>query len=225
VSIHEEDLRTHGQRTHDALEEICDQTLRAGTVAGAGGTPATVIVTITAENLRDKVGYGTTTDGTLIPTPQLLQLAAEADIIPAVLNHTGAVLNLGRTRRIASNAQTYALIARDKGCSFPACDRGPEWSERHHITAWIDGGKTDLDNLTLLCKYHHHHFTTGGWTCHINNNRIPEWTPPIWLDRHQKPLINSRIVAEVLSKQSPRKRKPPPPDPDENQHEPEDDSS
>ncbi|HEY5979767.1 MAG TPA: hypothetical protein VIT41_09040 [Microlunatus sp.] len=37
----------------------------------------------------------------------------------------GAALDLYRTRRIASPAQTLALIARDAGCSFPGCDAHP----------------------------------------------------------------------------------------------------
>jgi hypothetical protein len=39
---------------------------------------------------------------------------------------TGAVLNHGRTRRIATRSQTLALIARDKGCSFLGCDQPSE---------------------------------------------------------------------------------------------------
>jgi hypothetical protein len=114
-----------------------------------------------------------------------------------VLNRSGAVLDLGRTRRIASNSQTQALIARDRGCSFPACDRPPEWCERHHIVEWIDGGPTNLNNLTLLCRYHHHNFAGRGWTCRINLDGLPEWRPPRWVDRDQKPLINSRILAQL----------------------------
>ena len=41
-------------------------------------------------------------------------------------HRAGAVLDLGRTRRIATPAQTYALIARDGGCSFPGCDHPPD---------------------------------------------------------------------------------------------------
>jgi len=113
------DLRTLGQRNHDALEEVCDHILAAGDVVGTGGTPATVIVTVTLEDLLDRLGYGTTSDGTLIPVPQVLQLGREAEVIPTVMNRAGAVLTLGRTRRIASTAQTLALVARDHGCSFP----------------------------------------------------------------------------------------------------------
>ena len=87
------------------------------------------------------------------------------------------VLNLGRMRRIATLGQTIALIARDHGCSFPGCDTPPEWCERHHIRAWIDGGETNLDNLTLLCRYHHHTFATRGWTCRLNADGLPDMDP------------------------------------------------
>jgi hypothetical protein len=57
------DERTYGQRTHDALEDLCDRVLTAGDVVGVGGTPATVIVTIDYDDLTNRLGYGTTTDG------------------------------------------------------------------------------------------------------------------------------------------------------------------
>lgn len=33
-----------------------------------------------------------------------------------------------------------------------------------------------------------------GWTCQINPDGLPEWTPPRTIDRHQRPMINSRIA-------------------------------
>ena len=189
------DDRTHGQRMHDALEDLCDRLLRAGGVAESGGIPATVIVTIDADSLLARTGHGTTSDGTLLSTREILNLAAQADVIPTVLNSSGAVLSLGRSRRIASRSQSLALYARDGGCSFPHCAHPPEWCERHHIREWVDGGPTDLDNLTLVCRYHHRHFAMNGWACRINPDGIPEWLPPPHVDRARTPLINTRIQA------------------------------
>ena len=135
----EVDSRTFGQRTHDALEDLCDRQLRAGDIPDVGGIPATVIVTIDADDLTNRVGSGRTADGTRIPTAKLLQLANSAEIIPTVLTASGAVLDLGRTRRIASRSQTLALIARDGGCSFPGCAHPPQYCERHHVREWVDG--------------------------------------------------------------------------------------
>ncbi len=50
--------------------------------------------------------------------------------------------------------------------------------------------------LTLLCRYHHTHFVGHGWTCKLNPDRLPEWTPPRWVDPTQQPLINDRIRAK-----------------------------
>jgi hypothetical protein len=149
------DERHHGQRMHDALEDVCDRMLRSeGAIPDSGGTPATVIITIDLQDLLNGTGYGLTSDGTLIRTENVRSLTDQAEVFYAFLDRNGVPLNLGRTRRIASRSQTAALYARDRGCSFPGCVTAPEWSERHHIIPWIDGGPTDLDNLTLVCAYH-----------------------------------------------------------------------
>lgn len=156
------DSRHHGQRMHDALEDVCDRMLRSVTLPDSGGTPATVIVTIDQRDLRQRTGHGSTADGVPVSVSGVLRIAEQADVLPVLRTAVGAVLTLGRSRRVASPSQTCALIAREGGCSFPGCDRPPQWCERHHIRAWVDGGPTDLDNLTLLCRYHHHNFAARG---------------------------------------------------------------
>jgi hypothetical protein len=29
------------------------------------------------------------------------------------------------------------------------------WCDAHHITHWLDGGETSLDNCILVCRFHH----------------------------------------------------------------------
>ncbi|MET1005803.1 MAG: DUF222 domain-containing protein [Propionibacteriaceae bacterium] len=196
------DPRNHGQRMHDALEEALGRLLNLGDRPATGGTPTTLIVTIGYEDLMNRTGHGESSDGTLIPVQDVLRLADQADIFPAVLTGTGALLNLGRSRRIASHAQTLALIARDGGCSFPGCSHPPEYCDRHHIKEWIKGGFTDLDNLTLLCRYHHTRFAQHGWTCALNSDGIVEWTPPRWIDATQTPQVNHRIRRRIQERAS-----------------------
>jgi hypothetical protein len=200
--IEELDPRHYGQRMHDALEDVCDRLLRGGNpVPDSGGTPATVIVTIDLDDLVHRSGFAVASDGTLIrATTHVADLADSADIYTAFLTKDGEVLRLGRTRRITSRSQTVALIARDGGCSFPGCDTAPEWCERHHIVPWIDGGRTDLDNFTLLCRYHHHNFASRGWDCQINGDGLPEWSPPWWIDKTRTPMINTRIRSTLAAR-------------------------
>ena len=115
------DERTQGQRRHDALAEVLDAALRTDQrPATSNGTPATIIIITMswADFLGD--GVGTYADGSPVSARQARDLADQADIAFCVKSSKGAVLDLYRTRRIATPAQTLALIARDGGCSFPA---------------------------------------------------------------------------------------------------------
>lgn len=201
----EVDPRSRGQRMHDALGRLCDRLLRSAAPSDSGGTPATVVVTIDEVNLRNRTGFGFLSDGVPVGAQTVIDLADQADLAWCVKNSRGTVLALGRSRRIASRQQSLALIARDGGCSFPGCDVPAEWSERHHIVPWVEGGRTDLDNLTLLCRYHHHYFAQRGWSCRVNADRLPEWIPPKWIDRQQRPILHSRIKIRRW-----RPRQPPP---------------
>jgi hypothetical protein len=72
-------------------------------------------------------------------------------------------LDVGRATRVVAPAQRSALTVRDGGCRFPGCDRPVAWCEAHHLRHWLHGGPTDLDNLVLLCRGHHHAVHEGGW--------------------------------------------------------------
>jgi hypothetical protein len=64
-------------------------------------------------------------------------------------------LDLGRSARYANRSQRRALAVRDGGCAFPGCDRAHRLCDAHHVIWWEHGGRTDLDNLVLLCRFHH----------------------------------------------------------------------
>jgi hypothetical protein len=74
-----------------------------------------------------------------------------------------AGLDLGRTRRLPSQAQRRAIEARDMAtCRFPGCD-ARRYLHAHHIVPWHQGGRSDLSNLALLCSAHHRLVHEGGW--------------------------------------------------------------
>jgi hypothetical protein len=66
----------------------------------------------------------------------------------------GQLLDLGRRRRRPTAALRRAARDRDKcRCRFPGCES--RRVDLHHIQYWSNGGRTKLDNLVSLCKYHH----------------------------------------------------------------------
>ncbi len=196
------DPRSYAQRMHDALLDACTRLLRSGTLPDAGGVPATVVVTMTLTQLETRLGLATTGHGGLLSIAEALRLAADAEVIPVVLGDGGAILAHGRSKRHATPAQRRALAARDRGCSFPACDAPPTWTQTHHVIHWEHGGPTDLTNMTLLCGFHHREHEKMGWECQMTDG-VPEWLPPWWIDPDRKPQRNrTHLIADYPTAQA-----------------------
>jgi hypothetical protein len=67
-----------------------------------------------------------------------------------------------------------------------------DWTDAHHITEWTAGGPTSLDNLVLLCSFHHRltHHPNPGWQIRLGTDRHPEFIPPASIDPQQRPRRN-----------------------------------
>jgi hypothetical protein len=70
----------------------------------------------------------------------------------------GQVIGAGRATRLINRRLRRALEHRHPTCAVPGCG-ATRGLHAHHIRHWEDGGPTELDNLVLLCPYHHrlHH--------------------------------------------------------------------
>ena len=68
---------------------------------------------------------------------------------------TGVVLDLGRSKRLCSEAQRRAVIARDKTCRVRGCNCDARQCQVHHLDPWIEGGHTRVDRMALICLRHH----------------------------------------------------------------------
>jgi len=88
----------------------------------------------------------------------------------------GAVREVGRKTRTIPPALRRALEARDRGCRFPGC--GLRFTEAHHVRHWADGGQTKLENLILLCRFHHRLVHEEGYTVHFPRGERPYFLDP-----------------------------------------------
>lgn len=86
-------------------------------------------------------------------------------------------LRLGRTTRTPSAAMVRALRYRDRECRFPGCGRR-QYTNAHHVVFWSRGGQTDLDNLVLLCGFHHRLVHEGGWNLRFGLDTTVRWFRP-----------------------------------------------
>lgn len=95
------------------------------------------------------------------------RLLCEGTAHRLVLSANGEVLDAGFDIRLANRAQRRALCHRDGGCAFPGCSAPSDWCEAHHAIPYDPDhqrGPTDMANLVLLCRFHHHRVHEGGFT-------------------------------------------------------------
>ncbi len=105
----------------------------------------------------------------LISTEVVHKIACGATIAVAIDDDVGHTMYEGRARRVPTGAQRREVRRRDRHCRFPGCTN-VTFADVHHVVPWKHGGGTDLDNLTLLCRYHHGVVHRKGWSMTGNAN-------------------------------------------------------
>lgn len=135
------------------------------------GVNATVVVTMTLEQLLADHATALLDDGSRMSAGQARRLACEAGIVPAVLGTTSQPLDLGRAARLYNKPQRIALGLRDGGCTARGCETSASGSHAHHDHPWAKGGLTDLASGRLLCPRHHRlaHDPRYAMTIHSDN--------------------------------------------------------
>lgn len=149
------DPRLPATRRADALLEVIGRG-----VASPGAAPSTdrakVLVTIDLPVLEERIrGAGHTLGGQVLSAAAVRRLACDAEVIPVILGGDSAPLDVGRSHRLVPSAIRYAAWLRDGGCTYPGCTVPVSWCDAHHVTHWVDGGSTSLDNTAMLCGRHH----------------------------------------------------------------------
>ncbi|KAF0971199.1 hypothetical protein BPODLACK_00382 [Gordonia sp. YY1] len=153
------DDRSDAQRNHDAFNALLKAVFEDGLLGKSHrGLPIQVIVKADLNDLVREAGFATTATGTLIPIPDLIDMAADAQPWLAVFKDATAVpLYFGRGKRLATREQRLVSFARPDGevCSTPDCGIAAAHVEMHHAQLdWGLGGLTDITDLAPACPKH-----------------------------------------------------------------------
>ncbi|MCA1674916.1 MAG: HNH endonuclease [Actinobacteria bacterium] len=183
------DQRSTDERQADALLELCGLARAAQECPTTGGEPPHVTVTIDWNALRAELGAALLDYGQHLGASGARRWACDCKIVPIVLGGESEPLDVGRISRTVPLGIRRALVARDRGCAFPGCDRPPSRCDAHHVRHWADGGDTSLCNCVLLCPTHHRHVHGTGWEIIVKPGHV-EFVPPAILDPLRKPLRN-----------------------------------
>ena len=152
------DDRSPGQRRADALVELARWRLDAGDLPDRGGQRPHVVVVASLDTLRLEAGTpAAALDWNLpVAAETARRLACDGTVTPVVRGADGNPLYVGRASRTVPAPLRKALNLRDGHCQYPGCTMPAEHCQPHHLTHWVDGGPTDLDNTVLLCTVWHH---------------------------------------------------------------------
>jgi hypothetical protein len=162
------DARTSEQKLLDAVMALIEMAVASPVASRLNGSAPTVNVHVSVADLDEGRGVGWI-DGSTEPVPMTTveMLGCDADVVVTLFAEGGGVLNQGKTQRLASRRQRRALAARDGGCVIPGCRVPPSRCQAHHVVPWVSKdflpGRTDVDNLALLCSFHHATIHTSAW--------------------------------------------------------------
>jgi len=175
-------LKAAAQRRADALGLLAERAMAVGfggehaPVSGTRAARYQVVLHVAEDALREGSagpgGEGDMStaeppdrshleDGTRVSAETSRRLSCDAGLVRITTEQDSSVLDVGRRTRTIPPALRRALEARDQGCRFPGC--GLRFTDGHHVRHWADGGKTNLANTVLLCRYHHRLVHEGGW--------------------------------------------------------------
>ncbi|GED97594.1 HNH endonuclease signature motif containing protein [Gordonia crocea] len=119
--------------------------------------------------------------------------------LAAIVMADGVPLSISANQRLATGPVRAALNARDHGCQFPGCGRPTSWAHAYHIKEWAEGGETVLENLCLLCAFHHHTAVHAqGWQVRIGSDGHPWFQAPEggeWMPCHHRRSTGLTLAA------------------------------
>jgi hypothetical protein len=146
------------QSAADALVALA----RRGGDDGVRRSPTTLIVHVSGDGPALLEGAGPL-------SPETAERLA-CDARRVAIKPTARDLVHSRVGRCASYTQLRALHKRSLHCQYPGCTAAREL-EAHHVVPVEHGGRTELDNLILLCPRHHkvlhdHHIRASGTAEH-----------------------------------------------------------
>jgi Domain of unknown function (DUF222)/HNH endonuclease len=152
-------------RRADALVAMCEHVL-AGAANGLVTSSASrqVVVHVDVGVLVGETADGRcyVDGGSALSADAARRIGCDADVI-GVIERDGMPIDVGRRQRMVPDRLRLALHIRDRFCRFPGCGVPARRTEAHHLQHWALGGETKLDNLLLLCGFHHRRHHDGAY--------------------------------------------------------------
>ncbi|HEX5268775.1 MAG TPA: HNH endonuclease signature motif containing protein [Acidimicrobiales bacterium] len=162
----------------DALVALCAQIASQGMAADPGPPAVRVMVHVDEAVLQDpsREGCGHIDGIGAIAAHTAARLACDGVLSRVAFRPGGAVEPEGATRQIPDTIRR-AVLARDRGCRFPGCERRA-FLHLHHVQFVSQGGPTRASNLAAICSAHHRLIHEGGFRLAMAaDGAVRVWNP------------------------------------------------
>ena len=152
------DQRSHGERNADALFDVCAFFNKNHADPGTPRNLPHVSISVDGSTLRAGRPEGVVVDTQEPMSPQCTDAyLCDCKLHIILRGPHGQPVGFGDVQYSVPRKLFMQVAERDGGCRFPGCDRNICHCDAHHIRYWRHAGKTDYDNLVLLCSRHHHY--------------------------------------------------------------------
>lgn len=138
-------------------------------------------------------GDGVSSDGLVLDAAAVAVLSCDS-VVQRIVTNGSKVLDMGREVRTATPSQRKAVIARDRHCRAPGCRTAPRHCDVHHVDHWIEGGRTDVGRMLLLCGTHHREFHKDGYRMELDGQAVFTVHSPRGWSRSTAPERAERTV-------------------------------
>jgi len=138
---------------------------------------ATVVVSTSLGALQSD-DLGCDLQGSGVVHPEIARrISCDCRLQFVLRRDNGTAVGIGRADRNIPPYLRREMLARDGGCTFPGCGTR-RYVDGHHIWHWEDGGPTNLENLTTVCRFHHKLVHEFGWKVYLDRNQVSRWLRP-----------------------------------------------
>ncbi|WP_152345872.1 HNH endonuclease signature motif containing protein [Brevibacterium sp. CFH 10365] len=164
----------------------------------AKGSPYALVVTAKASDIADGTGEATTGSGDRFPMSDITRRGLNGTVFFHLMDEKARTVEVRTDQRFANKKQTAIVTARDRGCVFPGCDAPAGWCDVNHVAPHARGGETDINNMCLLCSFHHHLMDRSDWEVRMLADGRPAWRPPESIDPARALILHSRFITDDI---------------------------
>jgi Domain of unknown function (DUF222) len=143
------DSRTFGQRRHDALADIANESLGNDDRPVVGGQRPHVSLIVHGDGTAHNPNHW------YVSSFVLKLLMCDCTITPICFDINGQPVQAGTPTTDIPLKTRRMIVARDRCCRMPGCDRPARWTDIHHLRERENGGGNEVANLVLMCRFHH----------------------------------------------------------------------